>query len=199
MHGCRGVAKVSRADRERGPRPARTRDAAVAGPCVAVVAGRGDDEHVEPERSGDRSRRRAVLEGGERLGNPDERDPRRVEHDAVGVRVDGALEPGDELVGAPVDGPAPGRISLPARDSNREQRRSAGDAVHLRRALGADEQACELGAVPLEARRVVGIGLRLGILVAVYDVEALAHLPEDVWVVRLDARVELRDRHARPV
>jgi len=50
--------------------------------------------------------------------------------------------------------------------------------------------------VPLEAGRVVGIGLRLGILVAVYDVEALAHLPEDVRMVRLDACVEQRDRHA---
>ena len=199
MHRGRGVTKVRGADRERGPRPAGPGDAAVAGPREAVVAGRGDDERVEPEGSGDRPRGRAVLERGERLGNPDERDPRRVECDAVGVRIDCALEPGNELVGATVDGPAPGRLSLPARDPDREHRRPAGDAVHLRRAFRADEQAGELGAVPLEAGRVVGAGLRLGILVSVDHVEALAHLPEHVRMVRLDAGVEQRDRHAGPV
>ena len=78
-------------------------DAPVAGPGAAVVPGRDDDERVELGRAGDRARERAVGEGGERLDHADERDPRRVVRVAVAVRVDRALEPGEQLVGARVD------------------------------------------------------------------------------------------------
>ena len=56
------------------------------------------------QRALDRARLRPVGEGGERLGERDQRDPGRVVGVAVAVRVDRALEPGDQLVGARVDG-----------------------------------------------------------------------------------------------
>ena len=124
-----------------------------SGPGDAVVPGRGDDEHVERERAGDRLRLRAVGERGERLGHAEQRDPGRVVGVAVAVRVDGALEPGDQLVAARVDGvlrrwpsgcqPATriGSTVAPGRD-----------AVEPVGPARADEQARELRAVPLELR-----------------------------------------------
>ena len=147
----------------------------------------------------DGSGRRAVLEGCERLGDPDERDPRRVESDAVQVRVDGALEPGDQLVGAAEDRPAPARLALPARDPDREHRRPGRDAVHLPRAFGADEEAGHLRAVPFEPCRVLRAGPRVRVAGVAHDVVAARDLAEDVRVVRVDARVEQCDRHAAPV
>ena len=135
-----GVPEVGGADRERCARPSRPGNAAVAGAGRPVVAGRGNDEHVEPKRSGDRPRGWTVLERRERLGDSHERDSRGIERHAVRVRVDRALEPGDELIGSPEDCPPPAGLPLPARDADREarsprgRRRSSGRGPPSRRA-----------------------------------------------------------------
>ena len=169
------------------------------GPATPSFPAGSDDERVEPQRTGDGPRGGAVLERCERLGDSDERDPRRVERDAVGVRVDRALEPGDELVGPAEDRPPPPGLPLPAGDADRKHARAAGDAVHLGRAFRPHEQARQLRAVPLETRRVLRARLRDGVVVLVDDVEAFAHLAEEVWMGRLDPGVEQRDRHAAAV
>ena len=197
-HRGGGVAKIGRADRQCRAGSARARDASVARPGEAVIAGGRDHERVQPERPRDRSGGRAVLEGGERLGDPDERDPGRVERDAVQVRVDCALEPRDQLVRAPVDRPAPARLALPARDANREHRRPRRDPVHLARALRADEQPGHLSSVPLEPRRVVRARARARVAGVADQVVPAGDLAEDVRILGVDARVEQGDRHAAP-
>ena len=114
---------VGSSDRECLPGAARAGDAAVTGPRRPVVPSRCDNERVERQRPGDGTGRRAVLEGGVGLGHADDRDPRGVQGVPVAVRVDSALEAGDQLVRAGVDGPAAREVLLPARDPDREQRR----------------------------------------------------------------------------
>ena len=70
------------------PGPASGRTAAGR----AVVPGRRHDERVERERAVDGASR-AVGEGGEWLGQPDERDPRRVVRVAVAVGIDRRSSP----------------------------------------------------------------------------------------------------------
>src|SRR5439155_5057435 len=125
MHRRRRLPAVGCANGEGGTRAARAGDAPVAWPGEAVVSRGGDDEGVEPESAGDGSRRRAVLEGCERLRHPDERHLRGIECGAVAVRVDRVLETGDKLVGAPEDGPATARVALPAGDADRHDGRTA--------------------------------------------------------------------------
>ena len=107
-HGDRDLlgvgAQVGGGDGQRGRRAARAGDAAEGRAGGAVVAGRRDHERVELQRALDRPRLRRVGEGRVRDGLADQRDPRRVVGVAVEVRVDRALEPGDQLVGARVDG-----------------------------------------------------------------------------------------------
>ena len=162
MHRGGRLPEVGRADRQRGARSSRPGDAAVAGPRDAVVPGRRDDERVQPQRSGNRPRRGAVLEGGERLRDAHERDPGSVERDPVQIRVDRVLEPGDQLIRSSEDRPAPARLALPAGDPDRQDGRAGCDAFDLRRPLRADEQPGELGSVPLETGRVLGARLAVG-------------------------------------
>ena len=69
-----------------------------------------------------RARERAVREGGERLDDPDERDPNCIVRVTVAVRVDGGLEPCEELIGAAVDrDPAVG-VGLPPGHADGKQR-----------------------------------------------------------------------------
>ena len=108
------------ADGQRGRAGAGPGDAPVARAGRAVVAGRRDDERVEIERARDGLGIRPVAEGVVRLGHADDGDSSRVVRVPVAVRVDGALEAGDQLIGSPVDGPAARRIPLPAGDADRE-------------------------------------------------------------------------------
>ena len=79
--------------------------------------------------AGDGKSHRPVREGGERLGDADDRNARGVEDVAVGVRVDRPLEAGEQLVGAAVDGEAAVGARLPAGDSDRQDRRAGRDAL----------------------------------------------------------------------
>ena len=182
--------------RECFPGAARAGDAAVTRPRRPVIPCRCDNERVERERSGDGAGRRAVLEGGVGLRHTDDRDPRGVQGVPVTVRVDRALEAGDQLVGAGVDGPAAREVLLPAGDPDREQRRVLRQAGEPARPSGADDEAGELRPVSLELGRLVGIGPRRGEIVVLEDVDAFENRAGQVVVCVLDARVEQRDRHA---
>ena len=105
---CSGAApaRVGRRDSERAGGAAGRGDAAVRRPRGAVVPGGCDDEGAEGERAARRARERAVRERRERLHYADERDAGGVVRVAVGVRVDGGLQAGEQLVGAAVDGDA---------------------------------------------------------------------------------------------
>jgi hypothetical protein len=89
--GCHG----QRGGRTPGPGDAPERRAG-----TTVVPGGCDDEHVECRRARDGARKRAVGEGGVRLGQPDERDAHGVVRVSVVVRVYRSLEPGEQLIGS---------------------------------------------------------------------------------------------------
>ena len=182
------AAKIGRADGERGGRPARTADAAVARTGRALVPGRDDDERVEPRRAGDGARDRPVGERGERLGDADDGDAGRVEDVAVGVRVDRALEPGEQLVGPAVDGEPALGARLPAGDPDRQDRRAGRDTAHALRPAAADEQARDLGAVPLEPHRLVRMRPRERARVGIEHVDAVEQPVADERVRRVDRR-----------
>ena len=184
---------VDGADGQRARRPTGAPDAAVPGPGEPVVPRRSDDERVQAQGAGRRARSRTVHEGGERLADADERDPRGVMRAAVSVRIDRALEPGDQLVGAPVEAPRAACVLLPAGDPNRQKGRAGGHTCELGGPLGAGDDARELGAVALETRGVVGIGVGSGVAVTVDHVTTLDHLADEEGVVALDPRIEQRD------
>ena len=96
------IAEVCRRDGERVGRAAGAADAAIARACRPLVPRRDDDERVEPRRSLDGAGDRTVREGRERLGHADDRDPRGVEDVPVGVGIDGALDPRQQLVGTAI-------------------------------------------------------------------------------------------------
>ena len=107
-------------------------------------------------RALDRSRERPVVEGRERLGNPDDRDPRGVERAPVGVRIDRALEAGEQLVGPAVDREAAVGVGLPARDADRQDGRARGHAVGsrpARRGRRAGPRSASRAARRASARR----------------------------------------------
>ena len=143
-----------------------------------------------------RPRQRAVRERGERLDERDERDPGRVVRVAVAVRVDGALEAREELVGAGVDRVAAAVVGLPPGDADREHGRAGSDAAEPRGPPGADEQAGHLRAVALELGRVGRLRVRARVRPVPDHVEAVEHVAVQVRLVQVDARVEQRDRHA---
>ena len=170
--GRAAAARVDRAHGERGRRAARPADAAVGRPGGPVVSGRGDEERVEGGGSRGSGRERAVGERGEGLDDADERDPGGVVGVTVLVRVDCELDPGQELVGAAVDGDAARRIGLPAGDADRKQRRSRRDPLQAGRSVGAGDEARHLGAVPLGPPRNGRVLTRARIADRVEDVEA---------------------------
>ena len=146
-------ARVGRADGQRSGRAAGAGDASERRAGGAVVSGGDDDERVETERSVDGACGRVVRECRVRRRHSDERDARGVMGVAVGVRVDRALEPGDQLVRARVEGEAAAAVRLPAGDADRQDRRAARDPVRGRRPAVADEDARHLRAVPLDVER----------------------------------------------
>ena len=130
---------------------------------------------------------------------PDDGDPHGVVRVTVAVRVDRALEPGDQLVAARVDELAAVGRRLPAGDANRQDRRSGGDAVQAVRPVGAGDDPRHLGAVTLDLRRILGIGVRARVERSADDVEAGQHLAAQVGMRQVDAGVEQRDRDAAAV
>ncbi len=104
----RSTTRTRGSRRARRSRRPRARPARRPGPATEPKAGRrrrrcpaGATTSVfERERALHGLRLGAVGERGERLGHPDERDPHRVVRVAVAVRVDGAVEPRDQLVAA---------------------------------------------------------------------------------------------------
>src|SRR5262249_61290871 len=106
------------------------------------------------------------AEGAVRLGHADNGDACRVMGVPVAVRVDGALEAGDELVGAAVDGPAACGVPLPPGDADGKDVRARGDAAR------ADHDPRELGAVLLELACIAGTRLGIRVRVARDDVVA---------------------------
>ena len=187
---------VGRAHRQRLPCAAGAGDAAVAGTRRPVVPGRCDHERVERKRTRHGSGGRTVLERRVGLRHADDRYPGGVQRISVAVRVDGALEAGDQLVSTGVDGPAACDIPLPACDPNREQCRVLRQAGQPARPSRAHDEAGELGPVPLELGRLVGVGLRRCEIVVLEDVDPLEHRAGEIVVRVLDARVEQGDRHA---
>src|SRR5207249_10269943 len=115
-------AHVESTHRQRGWRPTGSGNASVAGTGGAVVAGRRDDESVEPRCTCGGGCQWAVGERRERLGDADQCHARRIVLVAVPIRIDCALEPGETLIGPSVDRPARGRVALPTGDPDREDR-----------------------------------------------------------------------------
>ena len=115
---------------------------------------------------------------------------------AVGVRVDRPLEPGDQLVGAPVDGPVAGCVALPAGHADRVDACARREAGRIRGPVRADQDARQLGPVHLHVLRVARLRLRVGERVARDDVVARADAVVQERVAPVDAGVEQRDRHA---
>ena len=86
-----------------------------AGPSLPA----GVTTSVSSQRAGDRPRRGAVGKAGVGLATRDESNARGIVHVAVAIRIDRALEPLDQLVGAPIDREPPA-VGQPACDTNRE-------------------------------------------------------------------------------
>ncbi len=196
-----GRAPASRVDRARGERRGRTAraaDAAVGRAGRPVVAGGGDDERVERGRTCRRGGERTVGERRERLDDADEGNAGRVVGITVLVRVDGELEPGEKLVGAAVDGDSPGRVGLPPRNADRQQRGPWRDALEPVRPVRADDEARHLGAVALGPTRCGRILTGARVAARVEHVEAPNQGAADIRVHEIDARVEQRHRDAGP-
>ena len=193
-------AQVGGSNRQRRRSAARARDAAVAGAGRAVVSGGRDDERVEPQCAANRLRLGRVGEGRVRGREPDQRDPGGVVCVAVEVRVDRALEPGDQLVGSPVDRPAAGQVALPAGHADRQDRGAGRNTRDSARATRADEQPGHLGPVLLEPGRVVRVGDGRGAAVHVVDeVDPGKDPPAQVRMRTVDSGVEEGDRHPAAV
>ena len=193
------AAQVDRADRQRRGRAAGTGDAAVARACRAVVARRRDDERVEPCGTGGRTRERAVGERRERLGDADERDARRVVRVAVGVRVDGALEPGEHLVGSARRRPSPR-----SRRAASPRRGSAAASRPAQRRTARRGRPTRRRALPSRSRAARAPPARPAVAAArasapADDVDPRCDAPAQERMRTVDAGVEQRDRDAAAV
>ena len=146
-------AEIGGGDRERRARASGAGDAPEADAGGAVVAGRRHDERVVAQRPRDRLRRRAVLEGAERLGHPQR--ARSARHRACRRRRSGRPRArGRPRAGRCGSRPrSPPRVPLPARYPHREDRGAWSDPREPARASRAGDEAGELGRVPLELDR----------------------------------------------
>ena len=199
VHRRASTARVGRRDTERPGRAAGRGDAAEPGTGGTVVPRRRDDERVERKGAVRRRLQRRVREGGERLDDPDERDPHRIVGIAVAVRVDGRLEAREHLVRAPVHGHAAVRVRLPAGDPDRQDRRARRHAVDPGRPADTRDEAGELCPVALRAARLGRVLLRGRVAPRVDHVEPRQQPPLQERVPRVDAGVEQRDRDAGAV
>ncbi len=191
-----GAADVGGADGEHRRSAGRAADAPEGGAGRPVIAGGGDDERVQPLGALCRPCDRAVGEGRERLDERDQRDPGGIVRVAVAVRVDGALETGEELVGAGVHRVATRGVGLPAGDADRQDVGARRDAAEPSGSAFPDEQTCHLGAVALELGRLRRLGVRPRVDAVVDEVDAVENVAVQVRPVDVHARVEQRNRHA---
>ncbi len=110
---------VSARRRAAGPRDA-SRSAARPAPSFPAGATTSVSSASAPATACDSGLSAKEANGS---ASADERDPRRVVGVAVAVRVDGPVEPGDQLVGARVDGAAAVGVRLPAGNADRQHGR----------------------------------------------------------------------------
>ena len=165
-------SRVGGAHRERAGRAGRAGDRAERRSGAAVVAGGRDDDGVQVERALDGLGLGPVGERRVRLGDAEERDAHGIVRVAVAVRVDRALEAGDQLVRAGEHDVAPVGGGLPARDADRQDGRARRHAVQAARPAGADEDSRQLGAVALDLRRILRIRARRCVVAVTDDVDA---------------------------
>ena len=165
-------------------------------PAAPVIAGGRDDERVERRRPPHGPRLGPVGEARQRRRDSDQGDAGGVVGVSVAVRIDGALEAGDQLVGATVDLVGAARIALPAGDPDREDRGAGSDPAEGGR---ADDDARQLGAVALELRAIVGIGRGARVRIAADDVHSRQDVTAQVLVQTVDAGVEQSHRHTLAV
>jgi hypothetical protein len=170
-------ARVGRADGDRARAARRSRNRAECRARTAVVAGGSDDDGVQVERSLDRARLRAVGERGVGLSDADHGNPHRIVRVAVAVRVNSALEAGDQLVAAAVDEILAVGPGLPAGDPDRQHLGTGCDAAQSARSARADEDARQLSAMPLELGRILRIRPGARIAVAADEIDAGQDLP----------------------
>ena len=196
MAGGAAAARVDRADGERCCGAAGAADAAVRRARRPVVPGRRDHERVEHRGARRGPAERAVLEGRKGLDDADQRDPRGVVGIAVGVGIDGQLHPGQNLIGAAVDGDTAGSVRLPSRDADRQQRGTRRDALQPRRAARTGDETCHLRAVALRAARLGRVLPRARVPERVEHVETAEQRRPDVGVDEVDAGVEQGDGDA---
>ena len=196
--------RVHRGRRLLGGRPHRPSERRATLPAPRCSRSRGrrrrrsprsDDERVQPQRSGNRPRRGAVLEGGERLRRRPRAPPGQRRARPVRVRIDRVLEPGDQLVRSPEDRPA----ARPPRVASRRPGSAGPVAPGATPSIFAgpcEPTSSPASWVPCRSRRVGILGARLGAGVGarVDGVVAGEHLAEHVRLLRVDARVEERDR-----
>ena len=147
-----GRAAASGVDRTGGEsrgRSARAADAAVRRACRSSLPAGATTSDVERRRACRGGGERTVGERRERLDDADEGNAGSIVGVAVLVGIDGELEAGEKLVGAPIDGDSARGIGLPARDPDRHQDCIGSDAVEIVGAVRADDEAGHLGAVAL--------------------------------------------------
>ena len=165
----------------------------------AVVPSGRDHEDVERKRSGGCACKRPVRERRKRLREADERNPGGVVSVTVGVRVDGGLEPREQLVGSTVDrDPAPS-IGLPPRHPDREDRRAGSDPMQPTRAIRPGKQPGELGPVTLGPARLGRVLLRARVAPGIDDIDPTSETAVQVRMVPVDTGIEQRDRDAGAV
>jgi hypothetical protein len=156
---------------------------------VSVVAGRSHHERAEVCRPRDGAGFGAVGEGRERLDHRGERDANGVVRGPVSVRIDGALEAGDEKVATAEDSLTRFRV-LPAEDPERQDLSARSDA---------ESDSGHSGSMRLEARGLVRAALRGGISVPGDEVVPVPDMATKSRVHAIDACVEERDRDAAAV
>ncbi len=189
-HERLGAQRVRRADGQRRCPARRAGNRAERGTRRAVVACRCDQQRAEVEGALGRPRLWAFGESRVRLDDAGHCDPHGVVRVTVAIRVDGALEPGEQLIAARVHQLAAVGRGLPAGDADRQDGRSGRDAVQAVRAVDAGDDPRHLGAVALELGRVLRVGAGTRVEAAADDVVARQQPSAQVGMRQIDARVE---------
>jgi hypothetical protein len=156
---------------------------------VPVVPGRRDNECPEIAGACDGAGLRAVREGSERLDHRREGDLHRIVRGAVAVRIDRALEAGNQEIAAPRHRRA-FLGSLPAEDPKRDDAGGRGDSK---------KQPRHPSPVGLEPGGLVRAPLRSCAPVAGNEVMARADSAAQSGMETIDSRVQERNRHTPAV
>ena len=118
---------------------------------------------------------------------------------AVAVRIDGALQPCEELVTARVNELAPVGGRLPPGHTDRQDGRPGGDPVQPVRSVDAGDEPGHLRTVALDLRRVPRVSRRTRVGAAADDVDTGQQPTAQEGVREVDSGVEQGDRHAAPL